>query len=72
MSECFQIANDVAYLRVSTERQGKSGFGLEAQQSAVEAFIEIGCVATPISYRATEAVRRVEAPPSACSFADPR
>src|SRR4051812_45961424 len=31
-------SNFVAYLRVSTARQGESGLGLEAQQSTVEAF----------------------------------
>lgn len=33
------MSNFVAYYRVSTERQGRSGLSLEAQQHAVEAFI---------------------------------
>ena len=33
------MARYIAYYRVSTERQGRSGLGLEAQQAAVAAFL---------------------------------
>jgi DNA invertase Pin-like site-specific DNA recombinase len=31
----------IAYIRVSTQRQGRSGLGLEAQQSAIAHFCEL-------------------------------
>lgn len=37
-----EVRRYVAYLRVSTDRQGQSGLGLEAQQSAITAYLGTG------------------------------
>lgn len=39
MEECSSIKKFIAYYRVSTERQGRSGLGLDAQKSAVTEYL---------------------------------
>jgi len=41
-TDTAQMTDYVVYYRVSTERQGKSGLGLEAQRSMIEAFLQPG------------------------------
>lgn len=52
----------VSYLRVSTDKQGKSGLGLEAQRSAVEAFLNGGRWRLLEEYREVESGKRNERP----------
>jgi DNA invertase Pin-like site-specific DNA recombinase len=49
--------NFVAYYRVSTDRQGKSGLGLEAQQKAVEDFLNGGSWRLVASFTEVESGR---------------
>ncbi len=52
----------VAYARVSTEKQGRSGLGLEAQQSAIRAFLRpVDRLLAPIHVE-VESGRRSERP----------
>lgn len=52
----------VAYLRVSTARQGRSGLGLEAQQAAINAFLRPGDRLLAPPYVEVESGRNAERP----------
>jgi len=54
--------NFVSYLRVSTDKQGRSGLGLEAQRSAVEAYLNGGNWTLVTEYIETESGRRSDRP----------
>lgn len=52
----------VAYLRVSTGRQGRSGLGLEAQRSAVDAFLRPGDVLLARRFTEVESGKKAARP----------
>lgn len=52
----------VAYLRVSTKRQGRSGLGIEAQREAVGAFLNGGRWTLVTEYVEQESGRRADRP----------
>lgn len=52
----------VAYYRVSTERQGRSGLGLEAQQERVTRFLNGGSWELVSSFTETESGKRIDRP----------
>lgn len=59
----------VAYARVSTESQSRSGLGLEAQQAAIRAFIRPGDRLLDPIYVETESGRRTDRPELAKALA---
>ncbi|MDB5602141.1 MAG: Resolvase domain [Xanthobacteraceae bacterium] len=52
----------VSYLRVSTDRQGRSGLGIEAQRAAVERFLNGGNGTLVREYVETESGKRSDRP----------
>jgi DNA invertase Pin-like site-specific DNA recombinase len=60
----------VAYYRVSTDRQGRSGLGLEAQREAVRSFIEASGGWPPVAeFTETESGRKADRPQLAAALA---
>lgn len=52
----------VAYLRVSTDKQGRSGLGLEAQQAAIDAFLKPGDTLLQPPFVEVESGKRTDRP----------
>ncbi|MBK1658235.1 recombinase family protein [Paracraurococcus ruber] len=52
----------VGYLRVSTDKQGRSGLGLEAQQTAIEGFLKAGDRLVAPIFVETESGKRTDRP----------
>lgn len=59
----------VAYLRVSTDKQGRSGLGLEAQQAAIAAFLRPGDRLLAPPFVEVESGRKAERPQLAAAIA---
>jgi DNA invertase Pin-like site-specific DNA recombinase len=59
----------ISYLRVSTEKQGRSGLGLEAQREAVARFLNGGKWTLEAEYVETESGRRSDRPKLAAALA---
>lgn len=52
----------IAYYRVSTQQQGRSGLGLEAQQASCAAYANQGCLSVIAEYTEVESGRRCDRP----------
>jgi DNA invertase Pin-like site-specific DNA recombinase len=59
----------VSYLRVSTDKQGRSGLGVEAQRAAVETYLNGGRWTLVAEYVETESGRRSDRPQLAKALA---
>src|SRR6476620_6303942 len=59
----------ISYLRVSTDKQGKSGLGIEAQRQAVERYLNGGRWTVAAEYVETESSRRSDRPKLAAALA---
>lgn len=56
------IGNFVSYLRVSTERQGASGLGMDAQRSAIQRYVELCGGAVAAEFIEVESGKRADRP----------
>jgi DNA invertase Pin-like site-specific DNA recombinase len=59
----------ISYLRVSTDKQGRSGLGIEAQRQAVERYLNGGRWTVVSEYVETESGRRADRPKLAAALA---
>jgi DNA invertase Pin-like site-specific DNA recombinase len=59
----------VSYLRVSTDKQGRSGLGLEAQRQAVASYLNGGKWTLAAEYVETESGKRADRPKLAAALA---
>lgn len=56
------MTNVIAYYRVSTQRQGESGLGLDAQRSAVEAWCKLASMTIVAAYTEVESGKLADRP----------
>lgn len=62
----------ISYLRVSTDKQGRSGLGIEAQRHAVEQYLNGGKWTVAAEYVETETGKRSDRPKLAAAIAHAR